>query len=273
MPVVFTGWGRFVAMRFGRLGRAHSLRAICGGLACFEGKLRHLGVPPAPKRSKPTYANEHRPRQFLEAVFRQLRERARQVVYARGGPKQFRFKNKLMGLDASVIDLSVSLFDWARFRRTKGGRQARPAAGPRRLPAQLRGVPEGKAHAIRVARTLRFEPGTIPAIDRGYTDYPCFVELTCRVTRLKDKAAKVIEAECEAPKNRNALKDQLIWLPSVTRAGEEPVLFRRLELWDEDSKSCCCLSATCRASGPPPSRPSIKSAGRWSCSSRPSSRT
>jgi IS4 transposase len=86
-------------------------------------------------------------------------------------------------------------------------------------------------------RALRFEPGTILAIDRGYTDYQWFVKLTQQevyfVTRLKGKATYVVEAECEVPKNRNVLKDELIWFPSVTPAGEEPVVFRRVEVWDE----------------------------------------
>ncbi len=48
MAVVFTGWDRSVAMRFCRLGRAYSLPEICGGLACCEGELKHLSVPPRP---------------------------------------------------------------------------------------------------------------------------------------------------------------------------------------------------------------------------------
>ena len=47
----FTSWGQFMAMLFCQLGRAHSLREICGGLACGEGQLKHLGVPVAPKKS------------------------------------------------------------------------------------------------------------------------------------------------------------------------------------------------------------------------------
>ena len=47
----FTSWGQFMAMLFCQLGRAHSLREICGGLACCEGQLKHLGVPVAPKKS------------------------------------------------------------------------------------------------------------------------------------------------------------------------------------------------------------------------------
>ena len=57
----FTSWGQFMAMLFCQLGRAHSLREICGGLACCEGQLKHLGVPVAPKKSTLAYANEHRP--------------------------------------------------------------------------------------------------------------------------------------------------------------------------------------------------------------------
>jgi hypothetical protein len=236
----FTSWGQFVAMLFCQLGRAPSLREICGGLACCEGKLKHLGVPLAPKRSTLAYANEHRPWQLFQTIFQQLLERARQVVYAQGGPKKFRFKNKLMSLDASVIDLSVSLFDWAKFRRTKGAIKLHLLLDHDGYLPSFAVVTEGNVHEIRVARTLPLERGTILAIDRGYTDYEWFVELTRRevyfVTRLKDKAAYVVEAECEVPKNRNVLKDELIWFPSVTRAGEEPVLFRRVEVWDEDQQ-------------------------------------
>jgi hypothetical protein len=56
----FTCWGQFVAMLFCQLGRAHSLREICGGLRSSEGKLKHLGIT-APSRSTLAYANEHRP--------------------------------------------------------------------------------------------------------------------------------------------------------------------------------------------------------------------
>ena len=58
-----TSWGQFMAMLFCQLGRAHSLREICGGLACCEGQLKHLGVPVAPKKSTisrcPTRAAYH----------------------------------------------------------------------------------------------------------------------------------------------------------------------------------------------------------------------
>ena len=98
----FACWDQFVAMLFAQLGRAHSLREICGGLASCEGKLAHLGAA-APHRSTLAYANAHRPWSLYQTVFYQVLARCREVA----GAKPFRFKNKLLSLDATVIDLCV----------------------------------------------------------------------------------------------------------------------------------------------------------------------
>src|SRR5215469_15141382 len=110
----FTCWGQFVAMLFCQLGQARSLREICGGLAASEGKLKHLGLSAAPARSTLSYANEHRPWQLYQTVFQQLVEKCQQVVASAPGKKKrkFRFKNKLLSLDATVIALCASVFDW-----------------------------------------------------------------------------------------------------------------------------------------------------------------
>src|SRR3974390_2241136 len=67
----FTSWGQFVAMLFCQLGRAHSLREICFGLAGCEGKLKHLGISDSPKRSTLAYANANRPWSLYQTVFEQ----------------------------------------------------------------------------------------------------------------------------------------------------------------------------------------------------------
>ena len=115
-------------MLFCQVGRAHSLREICGGLASVEGKLNHLGVGNAPARSTLSYANAHRPYALFEEVFGQLLERCRSLA----APKPFRFKNKLYSLDATVIDLCLSAFDWAKFRRPQGQHPRRPNDLPAR---------------------------------------------------------------------------------------------------------------------------------------------
>jgi hypothetical protein len=116
----FKSWGQFVAMLFSQFGRAHSLRKICGGLASCEGKLKHLGVSDSAKRSTFAYANANRPWSLHQTVFEQLLAMCQSSTAGLRTRKKFRFKNKLVSLDASVIDLSLSLFDWAQFRRTKG---------------------------------------------------------------------------------------------------------------------------------------------------------
>jgi len=234
----FTSWGQFVAMLFCQVGRAHSLREICGGLACCEGQLKHVGVPVAPKKSTLAYANENRPWELYQTVFQQTYGKCQELVGSQRGRKKFRFKNKLASLDGSVIDLSVSMFDWAKYKRTKGAIKLHLLLDHDGYLPSFAVVTEGKTSEIKVARTLRFDPGTILAIDRGYNDFEWFVELTQAgvffVTRMKTNTVYTVVEECEVPANGNVLRDQLISLPALAKAGEEPVLFRRIEYWNED---------------------------------------
>ncbi len=226
----FTSWGQCMAMLFCQLGRAHSLREICGGLACCEGQLKHLGVPVAPKKSTLAYANEHRPWQLYQTVFEQTLCKCQELVRSQGGRKKFRFKNKLMSLDGSIIDLSVSMFDWAKFRRTKGAIKLHLLLDHDGYLPSFAVVTEGKTSEIKVARTLRFDPGTILAIDRGYIDYEWFRELTQQevyfVTRMKEKAVYEVKEELKIPQDSNVVSDQIICFPRLAREGETPVLFR-----------------------------------------------
>jgi len=237
----FSSWGQFIAMLFCQLGRAHSLREICGGLASCEGKLKHLGVPDAPKKSTLAYANEHRPWQLYETVFHQLLGKCQAVVAKRGGKKKFRFKNKLMSLDASTVDLVLSLFDWAKFRRTKGAVKLHLLLDHDGYLPSFAVITTGKISDITVARRMRFDPGTILVIDRGYIDYEWFVKLTLQgvffVTRLKDSAVYEVVEERKVPKNRNVLKDQIIFFPGQSPADpSQEYFFRLVEIWDEEKE-------------------------------------
>jgi len=234
----FTSWGQFMAMLFCQLGHAHSLREICGGLACCEGQLKHLGVPVAPKKSTLAYANQHRPWELYQTVFEQTLFKCQELVESQGGRKKFRFKNKLLSLDGSIIDLSVSMFDWAKYKRTKGAIKLHLLLDHDGYLPSFAVVTEGKTGEIKVARTLRFDPGTILAIDRGYNDYEWFRELTQAevyfVTRMKEKAVFVVQEELQVPQNSNVVRDQIVCFPRLAREGEEPVLFRRVEIRDAE---------------------------------------
>ncbi len=218
----FTCWGQFVAMLFCQLGRAHSLREICGGLASCEGKLAHLGIT-GPKRSTLAYANEHRPWQLYEQVFYQLLERCRGVA----GRKKFRFKNKLVSLDATVIGLCAGMFEWAAFRRTKGAVNLHFTLDhDGYLPTALV-ITEGKRHELTVARRQTFVPGTILILDRGYLDFTWFHQLTTTgvffVTRMKHNTAYEVVQRHPVPERGGVVADEWIALRTpLAQARYEP---------------------------------------------------
>ena len=230
----FTCWGQFVAMLFCQLGRAHSLREICGGLRSSEGKLKHLGIS-APSRSTLAYANEHRPWQLYRAVFQALLGRCQSAVPAR---RKFRFKHKLVSLDSTVIDLCATLFDWAKFRRTKGAVKLHCLLDHDGYLPSVVVVTEGKRHDVRVARTLRFDPGTIVVMDRGYVDYAWFGRLTTEgvflVTRLKDNALYRVVERRRPPERSPVQRDEVIRLTGVAAETKCPHDLRRVEVYDPE---------------------------------------
>jgi len=230
----FTCWGQFVAMLFCQLGRAHSLREITGGLRSCEGKLKHLGIT-APNRSTLAYANEHRPWQLYEKVFLQLLERCR---VQGGGKKKFRFKNKLVSLDATVVDLCLSMFNWAHFRRAKGAIKLHLLLDHDGYLPSFAVITEGKVAEVKVVPQFHFPPETIVAYDRGYNDYALFGRWTAQriyfVTRMKDNALYEVVGEGEVPRNRNVLKDEMIELRGPKAIEKCPYPLRRIEVYDSE---------------------------------------
>jgi hypothetical protein len=154
----FSSWSQMVAMLFCQFGRAHSLREIEGGLKTCEGKLAHLGIE-APARSTLSYANAHRPWQLFEAVFHGLYHRVSATVG--GGRRKFRFKNKLVSIDSTVIDLSLSMFDWAKYQRTKGAVKLHLVLDHDGYLPCFGVVTDGTVADVRVAQALQVEPGTM----------------------------------------------------------------------------------------------------------------
>jgi hypothetical protein len=234
----FHCWTQLVAMLFCQLGRAQSLREIVGGLAACEGKLQHLGVESAPKRSTLAYANEHRPWQLFQSVFEALYQRCVADAMQRGR-RRFRFKHKLLSLDATLIPLCLSMFDWALYRRSKGAVKLHLVLDHDGYLPRFAVITDGKTSDIKVARGLEFEPGTVVVIDRGYQDFGWWLELSRRkvffVTRLKDNAEYGIVEQRAADRERGILLDEVVLLTKIQEAG--PVArMRRIEVWIEEKQ-------------------------------------
>jgi len=232
----FSCWDQFVAMLFCQMAQAKSLREICGGLACCLGKLQHLGVTAAPNKSTLAYANEHRPWQLYETVFGQLLSKCQ--VLARGR-KTFRFRNKLYSMDSTVIDLCVSLFDWAKFRQTKGAIKLHLLLDHEGYLPTFGLITDGKVHDVKVAQQMSFPAGSVVVVDRGYVDYALFGRW-CReevwfVTRMKDNASYRVVEKRRVPENRGVLSDRVIELTGLGAWAKCPFRLRRIAFYDEKS--------------------------------------
>ena len=232
----FSCWAQFVAMMFCQLARAHSLREICQGLAACEGKLKHLGLSDAPKRSTLAYANEHRPWEVYQDQFYALLARCRQA--AAPGHK-FRFHNKLVSLDSTTIGLCVEIFDWAHFQRAKAAVKVHMLLDHDGYLPKFAVITTGKTHDITVARSLQFEPGTIVVMDKGYADYTWWKRLSEQkiyfVTRLRKDALYRVDKQREVPElhRKRVLRDEEITLLGHGQMGKEGLRLRRIEVWDE----------------------------------------
>ena len=235
----FSSWNQFVAMLFCQLAQAHSLREICGGLACCLGKLKHLGINRAPNKSTLAYANEHRPWQVYQDIFYMMLNQCRTV--AESNKRRFRFKNKLYSLDATVIDLCLSMFEWAEFRRTKGAVKLHMLLDHDGYLPTYALITVGKVHEVTVARWLDFASGSIIVVDRGYNDYALFGSWTANniyfVTRMKTNARYEVVEKYIPPENRNVISDELIVLTGVEAAEKCPFPLRRIVVWDPQKEA------------------------------------
>jgi hypothetical protein len=234
----FTCWGQFVAMVFCQLGRAHSLREICNGLAASEGKLKHLGLPQAPARSTLAYANAHRPWQLFEGIFQSLFARCSQAAQTRG-QKKFRLPSKLLSIDSTTLTLCTALFGWADYTRRKGAVKLHLILDHEGYLPRFAVITDGKRADLSVAMEMSFEPGTTLVLDRGYYRFGWWLKLTREkvffVSRLRDNAQFEVLRINSIPADTNIRKDEIIVAPMQKRSGPE-AHFRRIELWDEQKQ-------------------------------------
>lgn len=235
-------WQQFVSMLFCQLGRAHSLREIEQGLRSCEGKLSHLGIEVL-GRSSLSYVNEHRPWQLYQNVFHLLYARCQSQLALGGGPgKKFRFKNKLVSLDSSVIDLCLKMYDWAKFRTTKGAIKLHLLLDHDGYLPCFAVITTGKVHDVTVARTLKLQPGTILVDDRGYNDYELFGRWTDQgvyfVTRLKDNAVYRVVRKLPLPGQAGSAvrNDQVIRFTGPQAKSRCPHELRLVTFYDAEQQ-------------------------------------
>lgn len=227
-------WSQFVTMAMGQLAGRNSLRDIVENLSAQAHRLYHLGSAKL-SRSNLSRMNNDKPYMLYEALFGKLLSRCQKT--APGHP--FRFRNPLYSLDASTLDLCLSVFPWADFRTTKGAVKLHVGLNHAGYLPEFVTVTEGKDHDVTVGRTLNFPKGSIVAVDKGYNDYAWYKQLTDKgiffVTRLKTNAKYRTVCRRAVLKGNGLSSDQTIVFTGEQTAKKCPVQLRRIGYRDPET--------------------------------------
>lgn len=232
----FSSWNHFTAMLFGQLSGQDSLRGIEAGLATQAKTLYHIGVTPI-HRSTLSYANEHRSHELFKKIFFSMLSKCRPIV----PQHKFRFKNPLYSLDATVINLCLSLYNWAKFRTTKGAVKLHVKLNHAGYLPNFAVMTCGNVHELKVAPSIPFEKGDVAVFDKAYTDFRWLKSLDNTgvffVTRLKDNARYRIVKRNDVSKHENISSDQIITFKGFYTSQKYPGNLRRIRSKDPDTGS------------------------------------
>lgn len=232
-------WTHMVTMLFMQLAGATSLRDISNGLRSATGNLNHLGVRKAPSKSSISYINQHRTFEVFRDMYFALLDKLepslqRRRKYAR------QLKRKLFILDASIIPLSLSLFDWAKFRKKKGAIKLHTVLDyDTGLPCYAV-LTDGKTHDVKEAHNVVFPEESVLVVDRAYVDYQWLYNLDSSgvffVTRLKTNAdIEVVQNYLTNERHEHILSDQDIELTGFYSAKKYPKALRIVKVFDTEN--------------------------------------
>jgi len=165
----FTCFDQFMCMAFAQLTYRESLRDIECCLRAMREKLYHMGIRGKISRSTIAYANENRDWRVYCDFAKVLIHQARQLYV--GDDFGLQLQETVYALDATIIDLCLSVFPWARFRSTKGGIKLHTLLDLKGNIPSFIAITEGRVHEVNILDELIPEAGAIYIMDRGYLDF------------------------------------------------------------------------------------------------------
>ena len=227
-------WSQFTCLVMAQLTGRCSLRDIVENVSSQVHRLYHLGCSKL-SRSNLARMNEDKPYELYEALFGKLLQRCQ-----RHAPRHdFRFKNPLYSLDASTIDLCLSVFPWADFRSTKGAIKLHVGLNHKGYLPEFVSITEGNCHDVNMGKLLQFPKGSIVAMDRGYNDYGWYKELTDKgiffVTRLKSNARYRVVKRSRVNKKAGLVCDHTIEFTGQQTSKKCPIRLRRIGYRDPET--------------------------------------
>ena len=210
----YNRWSQFMAMLIGQLSGRKSLRDITENLKAQQNRLYHLGMKPT-SRATLARVNEQQPASLYKAVFMQLLKKCQNVSPGH----KFSFKNRLYLLDTTTVDLCLSVFPWAEFRKRKGAIRLHMGLDADGYLPTFMDMTDGKVHEINWAKTLKLPKGSFAVFDRGFTDYGWYSSLMTNgiffVTRLKSNADVEYLLKRAGRKSQGVTNDQQIRLKGI----------------------------------------------------------
>lgn len=230
-------WTHMVSMIFMQLSSSTSLRDISTGLLSATGNLIHFGIAKSPSKSTLSYINQNRGYEVFRDIYFALLESLepslfRSRKYARA------LKRNIYLLDSTVIPLSLSLFDWAKFRTTKGAVKLHTVLDyDTGLPCYAV-MSDGSKHDVSAAKTIDFPKSSVLVMDRAYVDYTWLYNLDSTgvffVTRLKDNHQyETLQSYLTNEKHEHVLTDEDIKLTGFFTAKKYPKTLRIVKVYDE----------------------------------------
>jgi len=234
----FSCWDQYLTMAFAQLTYRESLRDIEACLRSLQGKLYHLGFRGHVSRSTLADANENRDWRIF-ADFAQVLIGIARPLYAHD-PMGVDLEQSLYALDSTTIDLCLSLFPWARFRKHKAAVKMHTLLDLHgNIPTFIR-VTEGKMHDVNILDEFLPEAGTFYVMDRGYIDFErLFIFTLCSaffVVRTKENVLLQRRYSRPVDKATGLRSDHTVILTAIDSAKAYPDPLRRVTYFDAEKE-------------------------------------
>ena len=233
----FSCLNQFFCMAFAQLTYRESLRDIEACLRAMSSKLYHMGIRGKVSRNNLAHANETRDWRMY-ADFAQILIAKARVLYA-GEDLGIELDSNIYALDSTTIDLCLSLFPWARFRKTKGAIKLHTLMNLRGSIPEFILISDGKLHDVNVLDVLIPEPGAYYVMDRAYIDfgrlYDWHQAKTFFVTRAKGNFKFKRRYSHKVDKFSGVLCDQTVLLTTYYPAKAFPAPLRRIKYLDQET--------------------------------------
>ena len=229
----FTTKTLFVVHLYSQIRQKDSLRDILCGLRQNQSSWCHIGIKKI-ARSTISDSNNRITYKVYESLFYQMLNKCQTLDKSR----KFKFKNNLYALDGSTIDLCLSVFDWAKFRKRKGGVKLHCLYDIKAQIPAFNVITIAKTHEAVVAQNTDFKlsPDSIITFDRAYIDFKQFYAYEKAkvffVTRAKENLRFEFLGQQETPHKKGLQFDHIVQIASPKQREKYPSKLRLIGYWD-----------------------------------------